>query len=116
MSNRKKNLVQPIMPQMDNVAAGGKQGNAPAQSAGRGDNSVINGIRINNEADPNKVISVAANDGKTGEHVDLSYTNYKVIGNGSFGVVFQAKIIQTGEYGAIKKVLQDKRFKVGLDA
>ncbi|KAJ3051233.1 regulator of ime2 [Rhizophlyctis rosea] len=110
MSNRKKNLVQPIMPLMDNAAAGGKQGNAPAQS-GRGDNSVINGIRINNEADPQKVISVLANDGKTGENIDLSYTNYKVIGNGSFGVVFQAKIIETGEYGAIKKVLQDKRFK-----
>lgn len=36
----------------------------------------------------------------------------KVIGNGSFGVVFQAKLCETGELVAIKKVLQDKRFKV----
>jgi glycogen synthase kinase 3 beta len=35
-----------------------------------------------------------------------------VIGNGSFGVVFEAKIVETGETVAIKKVLQDKRFKV----
>ncbi|KAI8614248.1 CMGC/GSK protein kinase [Chytriomyces sp. MP71] len=52
-----------------------------------------------------------ANDGKTGESIELSYTNYKVIGNGSFGVVFQAKLLDSGQYGAIKKVLQDKRFK-----
>jgi serine/threonine protein kinase len=36
----------------------------------------------------------------------------KVIGNGSFGVVFQATMADTGETVAVKKVLQDKRFKV----
>mmetsp|Transcript_13951 Transcript_13951/g.32403 ORF Transcript_13951/g.32403 Transcript_13951/m.32403 type:complete len:350 (+) Transcript_13951:143-1192(+) len=35
----------------------------------------------------------------------------KVIGNGSFGVVFQATLVETGETVAIKKVLQDRRFK-----
>jgi glycogen synthase kinase 3 beta len=38
-----------------------------------------------------------------------------VIGNGSFGVVFQAKLLgvpKDQEDIAIKKVLQDKRFKV----
>jgi len=35
----------------------------------------------------------------------------KVIGNGSFGVVFQATMVETGEVVAVKKVLQDKRFK-----
>lgn len=73
---------------------------------------VINGIRIGNEPDSTKVVSVQANNGKTGEAQELSYTNYKVIGNGSFGVVFQAKLLETGEFAAIKKVLQDKRFKV----
>ncbi len=43
---------------------------------------------------------------------DVSYTDTKVIGNGSFGVVYQAKLCDTGELVAIKKVLQDKRFKV----
>jgi serine/threonine protein kinase len=42
----------------------------------------------------------------------VSYTDTKVIGNGSFGVVYQAKLCDTGEMVAIKKVLQDKRFKV----
>ena len=63
------------------------------------------------DVDPSKVYSVAAKDGKLGQPVDLAYTNLKAIGNGSFGVVFQAKIVATNELTAIKKVLQDKRFK-----
>ena len=35
----------------------------------------------------------------------------QIIGNGSFGVVFRATIVETGAVVAIKKVLQDKRFK-----
>ncbi|KAG8000603.1 Glycogen synthase kinase-3 beta [Nibea albiflora] len=42
---------------------------------------------------------------------EVSYTDTKVIGNGSFGVVYQAKLCDSGELVAIKKVLQDKRFK-----
>src|SRR5690349_18005692 len=72
--------------------------------------------------DPNKVIKVLASDGKTGEQREIAYTNCKVIGNGSFGVVFQAKLVSQGsepaegsskesDEVAIKKVLQDKRFK-----
>lgn len=70
-----------------------------------------------NEAldDPHKVVKVIAQDGKTGDQTDVSYTNCKVIGNGSFGIVFQARLVggpHEGEDIAIKKVLQDKRFKV----
>jgi len=68
--------------------------------------------------DPSKTVKVIASNGKTGEQCDLSYTGCKVVGNGSFGVVFQAKLVP-GSLGedrdddvAIKKVLQDKRFKV----
>ncbi|XP_019159204.1 PREDICTED: shaggy-related protein kinase eta-like [Ipomoea nil] len=41
----------------------------------------------------------------------LSYMAERAVGSGSFGVVFQAKCLETGETVAIKKVLQDKRYK-----
>jgi len=41
----------------------------------------------------------------------VSYIADRVIGNGSFGVVMQAMVAGSGEVVAIKKVLQDKRFK-----
>ena len=43
---------------------------------------------------------------------EISYCDTKVIGNGSFGVVYQARLVEKGDLVAIKKVLQDKRFKV----
>ena len=42
---------------------------------------------------------------------EISYETVRVVGNGSFGVVFQATQVETGDTVAIKKVLQDKRFK-----
>ena len=47
----------------------------------------------------------------TGTDQTISYSAERIIGNGSFGVVFQAAVVETGEVVAIKKVLQDKRFK-----
>ncbi|KAK3194877.1 hypothetical protein Dsin_026187 [Dipteronia sinensis] len=41
----------------------------------------------------------------------ISYMAERVVGTGSFGVVFQAKCLETGDSVAIKKVLQDKRYK-----
>ena len=41
----------------------------------------------------------------------LQLSTDKVIGNGSFGVVFEARVEETSETVAIKRVLQDKRFK-----
>jgi len=74
----------------------------------------INGVRISPVDDPHRVVKVVASDGRSGEQKDISYTNCKVIGNGSFGVVFQARMLNVPketEDIAIKKVLQDKRFK-----
>ncbi|RAL49522.1 hypothetical protein DM860_012955 [Cuscuta australis] len=42
---------------------------------------------------------------------NISYKAERVIGTGAFGVVFQARCRETGEVVAIKKVLQDKRYK-----
>ncbi|XP_022969125.1 shaggy-related protein kinase zeta-like [Cucurbita maxima] len=41
----------------------------------------------------------------------ISYMAERVVGSGSFGIVFQAKCLETGETFAIKKVLQDRRYK-----
>ncbi|KAH9817476.1 kinase-like domain-containing protein [Melampsora americana] len=67
--------------------------------------------------DPNALVKVLACDGRTGEQREIGYTGTHVVGNGSFGVVFSARLVQgsvhpSGEEDvAIKKVLQDKRFK-----
>uniref|UniRef100_UPI00398E5F02 glycogen synthase kinase-3 beta-like n=1 Tax=Pristiophorus japonicus TaxID=55135 RepID=UPI00398E5F02 len=62
--------------------------------------------------DGSKVTTVVATPGQGPDNPkEVSYTDIKVIGNGSFGVVYQAKLVDTGELVAIKKVLQDKRFK-----
>ncbi|KAI8803126.1 kinase-like domain-containing protein [Cladochytrium replicatum] len=106
MASKKRNLVNPLQaavaaPVMENVT----------KNQSSGGTTVINGIKLSNEPDSSKILTVISNDGKTGEQIELSYSNYKVIGNGSFGVVFQARLTETQEFAAIKKVLQDKRFK-----
>jgi glycogen synthase kinase 3 beta len=68
-----------------------------------------NGVNAHNIAE---VIREKVQDGLTGDYKDLAYTQCKIVGNGSFGVVFQTKLSPSGEDAAIKRVLQDKRFKV----
>ncbi|XP_069758426.1 glycogen synthase kinase-3 beta-like isoform X2 [Narcine bancroftii] len=41
----------------------------------------------------------------------VSCTDDKIIDNGSFSVVYQARLVDSGELIAIKKILHDKRFK-----
>lgn len=41
----------------------------------------------------------------------VNYDAQRMIGHGSFGAVFLAKVVETDEVVAIKKVLQDRRFK-----
>lgn len=43
------------------------------------------------------------------KNIGISF--FQVVGNGSFGTVYMAKLAGTDELVAIKKVLQDKRFK-----
>jgi len=67
---------------------------------------------VNSDASSSKVVTVVATRGRGAEiSEEISYTDTKVIGNGSFGVVYQAKLVHSNEQVAIKKVLQDKRFK-----
>ncbi|KAI8882080.1 Pkinase-domain-containing protein [Backusella circina FSU 941] len=57
------------------------------------------------------LVKVMAKEAKTGKQIKLEYINKKITGNGSFGVVYQTKIMDTNEDAAIKKVLQDRRYK-----
>lgn len=97
------------------------------------DKNLINGIQLNSnstitikqlfyyfyllitleldEPDPDKILIVQASTPTSDQTKQISYTGYKVIGNGSFGVVFQATLIPENKQVAIKKVMQDKRFK-----
>ena len=50
-------------------------------------------------------------DDNKSKETNLTYTATQIIGKGSFGVVYQAKVAETGEIVAIKKVFQDKRYK-----
>merc|ERR1719327_110592 len=40
-----------------------------------------------------------------------TYNAERVLGSGSFGIVYQAQVVETNETVAIKKVFQDKRYK-----
>ncbi|XXG67201.1 hypothetical protein AAC387_Pa06g0603 [Persea americana] len=69
--------------------------------------AVVNG----NGTETGHVISTTIG-GRNGQPKQtISYMAERVVGTGSFGVVFQAKCLETGEAVAIKKVLQDKRYK-----
>jgi serine/threonine protein kinase len=65
------------------------------------------------DKDGGKVTTVIATSGSLPDRTqEISYADTKVIGNGSFGVVYQARLCESDQPVAIKKVLQDKRFKV----
>ncbi|KAG6505081.1 hypothetical protein ZIOFF_037429 [Zingiber officinale] len=64
-----------------------------------------------NDAVTGHIISTTIG-GKNGEPKQtISYMAERVVGTGSFGIVFQAKCLETGETVAIKKVLQDRKYK-----
>lgn len=69
-------------------------------------------FKVSDAFDSFRTIRVPAKDGMSGHNMQLQYTHQKVIGNGSFGVVYHIKLSHNSEDAAIKKVLQDKRFKV----
>lgn len=69
-------------------------------------------VFIIGDKDGSKITSVFATTGSYPDQAEeISYADTKVIGNGSFGVVYQARIVETNDMIAIKKVLQDRRFK-----
>ncbi|KAL1543498.1 Shaggy-related protein kinase theta [Salvia divinorum] len=64
-----------------------------------------------NGTEPGQII-VTSIGGRNGQPKQaMSYMAERVVGTGSFGVVYKAKCLETGESVAIKKVLQDRRYK-----
>ncbi|MQL05608.1 hypothetical protein EI015_26420, partial [Escherichia coli] len=68
-------------------------------------------VHLNGPSVTGHIISTTIG-GKNGEPKrTISYMAERVVGTGSFGIVFQAKCLETEEAVAIKKVLQDRRYK-----
>eukprot|EP00049_Salpingoeca_infusionum_P027927 m.35041 g.35041 ORF g.35041 m.35041 type:complete len:405 (+) comp9843_c0_seq1:449-1663(+) len=72
--------------------------------------SRVSGVSVTKSASGAKITSVMAQTPHDSLE-EIAYSNTKVIGNGSFGLVFHVTLHNTGEPAAIKKVLQDPRFK-----
>ncbi|KAK4792557.1 hypothetical protein SAY86_022992 [Trapa natans] len=89
---------------------------APPDAAGRPDpmqtdKEMPQAVTDSNNAVTGHIISTTIG-GKNGEPKQtISYMAERVVGSGSFGIVFQAKCLETGETVAIKKVLQDRKYK-----
>mmetsp|Transcript_3644 Transcript_3644/g.3761 ORF Transcript_3644/g.3761 Transcript_3644/m.3761 type:complete len:444 (-) Transcript_3644:408-1739(-) len=84
---------------------------------GNGAGDPKNGRRTNRRADPanappteDRSLEISSQDRDLRSDT-INYDAQRMIGHGSFGVVFQAKVVETNEIVAIKKVLQDRRFK-----
>ena len=122
---RANSLAEPPAPQQQSsavrrdVLGGGVAAAAAAAASNNNSNLMSNSAVVaappavqptssnnNTTGQPSSPTSPSANNTET-----ISYSAERIIGNGSFGVVFQASVVETGEIVAIKKVLQDKRFK-----
>uniref|UniRef100_A0A4W5KM33 Glycogen synthase kinase 3 alpha n=1 Tax=Hucho hucho TaxID=62062 RepID=A0A4W5KM33_9TELE len=92
------------------VTGGSSAGKSGASQATGSSSTGFGNLKL--ARDSGKVTTVVATPGQGPDRPqEVSYTDIKVIGNGSFGVVYQARLIDSQEMVAIKKVLQDKRFK-----
>ncbi|XP_052025000.1 glycogen synthase kinase-3 alpha isoform X1 [Apodemus sylvaticus] len=93
-------------------SGGGPSGSGGGGSGGPGAGTSFPPPGVKLGRDSGKVTTVVATLGQGPERSqEVAYTDIKVIGNGSFGVVYQARLAESRELVAIKKVLQDKRFK-----
>ena len=61
------------------------------------------GVPRSNTLAPPGILEATGTAG-SGEEQTISYSAERIIGNGSFGVVFQATVVETGDVVAIKKV------------
>ena len=88
------------------VASLGGLGGGATAAASNGAAAAAGAATTSSSGAPSSAAPAAPAAGPT-----FSFSTTRVVGNGSFGVVFQATCLETGETVAIKKVLQDRRFK-----
>lgn len=95
------------------ISSSNSNANNPSSSTTSTTNATNIPQNANNTTSPTTATSLSnPNNSNTSQtEQTISYSAERIIGNGSFGVVFQAAVVETGEVVAIKKVLQDKRFK-----
>ncbi|VDM61640.1 unnamed protein product [Angiostrongylus costaricensis] len=68
-------------------------------------------LQVKNSAKNLTCVKVKPGYSNSNKEIEIRYTDVKVIGAGSFGMVYSANLYDTNEHVAIKKVHQDKRFK-----
>ncbi|KAI6654697.1 Glycogen synthase kinase-3 [Oopsacas minuta] len=109
MSSR--GLPQPQAPTRDISGRARTTSFAEIQASNR--SSVNLGLKVVRDDKGFKITTITATEGRGPPDIqkDIVYSDLKVIGNGSFGIVYRARFVDCGELVAIKKVLQDKRFK-----
>ncbi|GMI75877.1 shaggy-like protein kinase 32, SHAGGY-LIKE PROTEIN KINASE THETA [Hibiscus trionum] len=81
------------------------------QTSGHDDKDVGANVINGNGTETGQIITTVVGGRNGHPKQTISYMADRVVGTGSFGVVFQAKCLESGESVAIKKVLQDKRYK-----
>jgi len=130
-SKEKKSSTKiPFLSKRKNTTSTNPNLNPPPPNDATALSGVLNNMKINPEEEPKKEKdkgdkktkkskddkSASSSENADFDRVVIKANNMtfladKVVGNGSFGTVVRATIQGTGEVVAIKKVLQDKRYK-----
>lgn len=74
----------------------------------------MHGMNVKDDSTLNKVKATPGYPETVTKEEDIAYTDLNMIGNGSFGVVFKTSLVnpdKTKRTVALKKVLQDRRYK-----
>jgi len=123
---KKSGTKIPFLSKRKNTTSTNPALNPPPANDATALSGVLNNMKINPETedkskDPKDKKTKKSNPEKSADPVDfdrvvikannMTFLADKVVGNGSFGTVVRATIQGTNEVVAIKKVLQDKRYK-----
>jgi glycogen synthase kinase 3 beta len=71
----------------------------------------VAGVAVVTNNSGEKIVTVAAKTSTDSPVSEVRYKDVRVLGSGSFGIVTMVHLLLTDEPAAVKKVLQDRRFK-----